>query len=652
MNKLYPDLYGANPLARSRRVDHRDIQSYQQFGMNFFVNRRDAHVRHALWPKIKTLLDVFVQRIATKTVVYNKQQLVSTLMDWPHLNTHLRSGETVDSHQDAQDMKSKLPTFWITMKHLVMREMKTLGARNGQKQRLRHNESSATQQEDNAAPPPPPSSYTGSGTITTLDKGGDCHRQPIVKITQDQLNTILAADVCFVTAGSDKTRQLECSSRGMTNTTTLLLATTSQDGIVDTEAYHGAKKLFKPCGSAEAREGRANNTKIYTWNAQTQTFRAQSTRDETSLSKRVRISPIWNMLARLRGTSMRGTLTPLHAWAQTETRRHDNPRWDRATTPGGSGGNESIWDAAWVFRNTDPQCSARGGAGFGSIARGEWYNNPEKHKTCLEISEAYGKQRQGCQQQLANSFDICQIDHLKDFCYTINNLRAEIRGVNAWANQYTHDYKNLYLPSRYMKQDGMFGWSAIVQTYSTINPALTSDVDACPGIQALISNVYRSREMNTLCPANAIFEISKFLETVRGIVVDVVEIIVLCQQVLVDGFLFFLAVLGNEKEMIIKYVNAMMSGLFDILQKLLSFYKEMLRVVWDIITAQDGVFKSIADLIKNLCNFAKKIVLKILGAVESVFKVIDDILNSTPILSWLSSGARPTRCLFLSASLE
>ena len=78
---------------------------------------------------------------------------------------------------------------------------------------------------------------------------------------------------------------------------------------------------------ATTRQGHTNSTKIYVWNASNRRFEPQATRDETSLSRRVRISPIWNMLSRLKGTSVHNMIDPQHAWAQSDARWHDNPKW-------------------------------------------------------------------------------------------------------------------------------------------------------------------------------------------------------------------------------------------------------------------------------------------------------------------------------------
>ena len=118
----------------------------------------------------------------------------------------------------------------------------------------------------------------------------------------------------------------------------------------------------------------------------------------------------------------------------------------------------------------------------------EWYNNPRKADTCLDIAQSFSRGQGTCLKELANSFDICQIDQLKDFCASVQHIRTELRQVSAVANQYTNLHKNLYLTSRYMKQDGMFSWSSMVETYNTIDPSLVSNIEECPGIATFLAN--------------------------------------------------------------------------------------------------------------------------------------------------------------------
>jgi len=646
MRRLYPDLGGAHPLVRSRNIISDDIQEYLQFGTSFLINAQQ-HSANGLsfGPIIRSLVDIFILRKATRTVLHTTTlQSAPTLMDWPHLQAHLRSDETFPADSKApHDQRAKIPVFWVKMSQLLMRDIydrrKIASTATQDNGTVTIDPSNGTQVRGAVASS---SSYSGF-QFTTLDAGGDCHRQPIVKVTARELQGILAADVCFVTAGNDTFRHLNCTSRGKKGQQQFVLATTSLHNIENQSAFYAAKKLFKRCDSEEILRSRTGNTKIYVWNQQTQSFEPNTVRDETSLSKRVRISPIWNMLARLRGVAAQQDLEPSQVWEKTDPRRHENPRWTRNADKGAS--QSAIWDTDWVFTNTDPQCS---NVGFGRISQNDWYNNPRKADTCLSIAQAFSRERGLCLKELANSFDICQIDQLKDFCGAVQNIRAEVRQVNAVANQYTLLHKNLYLPSRYLKQDGMFGWSAIVETYNTIDPELVANPATCPGIHKLLQNAAASSQENQECPATWLFKTSNFLEKVRNIVSSVVTIIVLAQNVVTDGIVFFLSVMAQDKGMMKEKVNAMTSGLKSIVVKMLAYYGEMLRLLWTTITMQEGVFKSISDFIKKLCDFVRKMTLMALKLATSFINAMKKVLPFVSEFAYEYVSCPSLLCLFYS----
>ena len=631
MRKLYPDLAGANPLVRGRQIDAHDIQRFQQFGLGLFVNvEKDARTPIDLKKNVQGLLDVFVRRVAARTMVFNDKK-VESLMDWPHLRADLRSNENFASSQDAQDLRAKLPSFWITMKQLRMSEMLASARRADNTGARDSNNTMRGRGGATYGNGPNKGSPVYSGLhATTLDPGGDCHRQPIVKLTAQELHVMLASDVCFVTGGNDTARHFRCTSKGMTNETNLTLPTTSQHGIMDRDAFFEAKKLYKVCGANATRQGQANNTKIFVWNASSRLFEPRATRDETSLSRRVRISPIWNLLSRLKGTAVHNMMNPQHAWGQTDARRHDNPRWANNTASANK--MDALWQSSWVYSNTDAQCKNKS---FGIITKENWYNNPNKAATCLSISNDFIAEQGTCMRKLGNSFDICQIDELKDFCYAIHNIRTEIRQINAAANQYTNKHKNLYMPSRYMKQDGIFGWSAIVETYNTIDPALIADGETCPGIQTLVSNSMQDYKRDKKCSAQWVFEISNFLESIRNIVGQIVSIIVLAQEIAMETVIFLFAALAGDKNMQAQKVEVILAGLKELLSKIVVYYREMLIILWDVLTSDGGVFEGIDNLMKNLCIFAKQLTVTLLDMATGTLKVIMTLVSPLSAISKL-----------------
>jgi len=97
------------------------------------------------------------------------------------------------------------------------------------------------------------------------------------------------------------------------------------------------------------------------------------------------------------------------------------------------------------------------------------------------------------------------------------------------------------------------------------------------------------------------------------------------QTLAIDAVLFFLAVLGNDKELQKETSNEMLATIKSIVMKILSYYKEMIRLIWDIVSTQDGIFKSVSDLTRKLCNFAKDILTKIVNVLISIFEKIDPL---------------------------
>jgi len=278
----------------------------------------------------------------------------------------------------------------------------------------------------------------------------------------------------------------------------------------------------------------------YAWNRTSLKFDAVPVRDELSLSRRVRISPTWNMLALL-GTHAKGRgLFPKRVWRESLERRFANTRWH---APPETSSESAMWASNWVFKNTDDRCKDEG---YGSIPQEHWYNNPYKGALCHDMSKQFMLDRPNCMKGLANSFQLCQIDKLKDFCKVVADTRAEIPQVNAWANAYTKTRAKLYLPSRFLKQDGIFGWSAIVETYNTISPDLLSSL-SCPGIQKFLSNAGTVRLQE--CPFDYIFTISKFVETVRDIVALFVRILLLMSQIVCDLIMYLLSILAGDTGM-------------------------------------------------------------------------------------------------------
>ena len=624
MLKLYPELEGAHPLARSRYVASADIQEYLQFGPALFLENRDASWadNKLFFNEIVNILDFYVQGVGVKVRSKSPGPLRTVSMHWPLLATTLRSEETVLQHTDInRDMRAQMPSFWVKRKHRSMQQVRqAMSDAEAALPPLRATSTSANPSTQKAA-----AAFYTERNKTTLDAGGDCHRRSLAVINSQQLAIILASDVCFLILANATYRQLECSKRGLHDKQTLHLSTTHssrQDATLFSQYLRG-KKVPRACPAPAA----AQNTTIHTWNPQQRKFTGKVVRDELSLSTRVRISPLWNMLARLGASTKYSKLTPQTVWVDSLQRRYNNPRWQPFVP---SKADDGSWDRPWVFSNTDDQCKNRP---FGSIAKKDWYGSPHKAQMCLDISQRFQYENPGCMQGIANSFNLCQIDKLKDFCFVISAVRAEIRQVNAWANRYTREYKNLYVPSRFLRQDGIFGWSAIVETYNTINPSLITQ-SSCPGVYKYWDNAATVQLME--CPSDYIFTISKFVEKVRSIVAQIVRIFLVAMQLLTDVALFLLSVLTSDKSMQQRQMYAMAQGAKRLILLMEEYIKMMYGLVWDIVTSSEGVFKTIQGILTKLCEFAQMIVTIIVGALIAFFQAVS-FLGTGKIVNSLKS---------------
>jgi len=335
MRSLYGDLGGANPLVRSRVLDRNDNHEFIQFGPALFIQKTDlslaAHT-NLFVDEINKIFRFFISSTALVTSnlgsgAGSRGNPYSSDMHWPLLHSTLRSGEILHEHSAVpppHDAIGHVPKFWVGMLHLKLQTVMQTAKSKQLSSEASSGGRRAARKHDSA-------SFYSPGIQTTLDPGGDCHRRPIAVVSQTELDTILASDVCFVVQANNTYRRLECTKSGLHSKTTLHLGTTHV-GPMSTpvfNAYMQHKKVMRPCATRAERiagdtagplqtngtsAAGSGHTVTYAWNRTSLKFDAVPVRDELSLSRRVRISPIWNMLARL-GTHAKGRgLFPKRVW--------------------------------------------------------------------------------------------------------------------------------------------------------------------------------------------------------------------------------------------------------------------------------------------------------------------------------------------------
>ena len=339
MRRLYGDLGGANPLVRSRVLDRKDNHEFIQFGPALFIQKTNlsfATHTNLFVEEINKNFRCFISSTALVTAnigsgAGSREKSATTSyysnMHWPLLHSTLRSGEVLHENSAVpppHDAIGHVPKFWVGMLHLKLqtvmqnaksKQISSQASSGGRRSARKHNSAS----------------FYSPGIQTTLDPGGDCHRRPIAVVSQAELDTILASDVCFIMEANNTYRRLECTKSGLHNKTTLHLGTTHVGPMSPPvfNAYMKHKKVMRPCATRAERipgdtaapfqtnctSGLASGqTVTYAWNRTSLKFDAVPVRDELSLSRRVRISPIWNMLARLGAHAKGRGLFPKRVW--------------------------------------------------------------------------------------------------------------------------------------------------------------------------------------------------------------------------------------------------------------------------------------------------------------------------------------------------
>jgi len=201
---------------------------------------------------------------------------------------------------------------------------------------------------------------------------------------------------------------------------------------------------------------------------------------------------------------------------------------------------------------------------------------------------------------LVNPFDICQIKEFEDLCRKVNAYRTDLININAWANDYTKLYKNLYVPSVFIKEDGIFGWNAVIQTYKSLG----LDVSECPDVNSFVmkSNV---KVGNFKCPSQALFQISVMVSGVRTVIMKLVDVLSIISKMCIDMMFLVISLFMGNDDNVAMYGRELGSSFMELLKQLAKFYEEIMKLIFNFL--RKTFFNEILVLIETLCEFAKKL---------------------------------------------
>ena len=624
MRRLYPDLDGVHPVIRTRDIvvgAGGDAVEYSQFGAVLFIANPLRHtVLINARAEINLMMKMFflgqsVKTFTVRTPVSNKK------MDWPDLNYILRSSESMlqDVPPSATDVSHKFGDFFATVKKLELKR-KTAGPVTS------HNRTSGGNTTTSAK-----SRFYGGSVESTLDPGGDCYRAPLIQMNRSVLHIVLNSDVCYLRGPQSNTRRLlECTNAGRGLPITINVSTTSRrSGRIK----GGFPKSYLP---TKCNDISTPSTVEYHWNAATSKFSSRVVENEISLSTRMRVSPLWTLLNRLENINTLNHLTPSTVWMETNELRLSNPRWHTtelaSRSTAASARQETVWDTNWILKSTDPNCQSDA---VGTMSESTWNNNANRGGLCFDVFNV-PEHTDACMKTIVNPFSICQIKEFEDFCRVVGMYRNDIMQINAWANGITKSYKNLYVSSLFLREDGIFGWHAVVQTYS----GLGLDVGQCGDVNDFVqlAQIKMKRRFAYECPSQSLFQLSVMVSGIRTVLMRIVTMVVIVVDMMVDLLFLIISIFSNNQDAIKSHANGMFKSFMLLLEELAKFFEEMMNLIFNFL--QKTFFNEILLLIEKICEFAKIIVKALLGFVDSILKFFEGIAKGLGLNSRAISDAR------------
>jgi len=185
MHLLYPELGGCHPVVRTRNVAiglKGDIIEYSQFSPALFItNSMIETTQIKALPEIYRILKMFTLGHSLRTQKITVPVTKPT-MDWPSLQYTLQSKEAMNAKGAGApiDNGMKFHHFWVAVRQLALETNTT--------------DKNASITQNSSAPIE--TVHYSKNKRSALDIGGDCHRSPMLKMTQKVLDLILSSDVC------------------------------------------------------------------------------------------------------------------------------------------------------------------------------------------------------------------------------------------------------------------------------------------------------------------------------------------------------------------------------------------------------------------------------------------------------------------------
>lgn len=598
----YPELNGTHPLVRTRQILSREIHDYVLIGLNFVVRRDqlDEWVQNHLEEARRDTL-----RVMTLPALFNIKKYFSTqtaVMDWPNLNMQLRSLQSItyanNSRFDVSDNIRRAVVYINKFNRIQIHRNTNTNTKRTTRRK-----------------------YTNPSPASTLDYGGVCNRDTIVRLSSAQLFELVKYPSCNTVYRNYTHSVVECenvdkvSSKNTTRVYTFPLTSFPQQTVDNLYSTHA---MYKPCDKDP--NNIHNNTFMYFWNANSNNFTKQKIRPEMSTSKRVRMSPLWRFVDRISHLTTPSTITPESIWEHTAAFRLDNQVWTEVNLAV----RNTEWSTNWVLQHNSDECKDK--PGMGNIPYNRWASNgiPSRSTMCREsLLDVYANSNpedRACFSKTVAQFDICQIRGFDDFCLQIETIRRNLRDINAEANSYTFKYESLYNPSGFVSEEGHFAWHSVLNTYQ----GLGLPISQCPAVTGMLQTVdtgHPDIATEWKCPSFRMYRMVKIIEGIRTLLNLLARLVLLVVSLFVHSFMTLCVCAGKEMpDTCDAQINTLLEILIEILDILIDFFILFAKILYDIFVKSFLDF--ILEIIYVLCNFAKAVVLllhKILSPIVTFF---------------------------------
>ena len=585
MRELYPKLNGLHPLVKLREVNiSREIRQYPHLGFRSIITNNQSNF--SLEEELALFFD---QSLRCRKVTGVDPAALK--LGVPDANYTLRSGEKIsaDANNFPAELLQLLQDFSVAIQHA--KSMEPVYAMFAMHHPYQDMEAS-------------------NRTRTTLDRGGECHKSRLTRIPRATLQQMLAYDACSVTAedGHGTRRNVTCTNA--THARVFALRTAALRDVPAGEWFR-----YRSC-RAEQQRPRPN----YTAYAGPQGESITLQKNELSLSKRRRISPLWRRLSDLKHSNISLKFDDIQddnalkqLWLDSGT---SGSALRSSTTATVSGVD---FDSPWMH-----ECPPNSGKVTGKISEDTWRQSLQRENHC-HTDDA------GC--DLDKSIDLCKIAGLEDLCVALRQYQDRIRRANMQRVGLIETSVALYTPSSFYQQEGRYAWEMVAAAYDKMKLVKPLGDSACKNVLSAedvvqFDTIGAAGASASKCPGNALMYFAELSERLRSVVLKFVNLVIHLVDAgtnIVVGFVSMLAPMpGDSRNVVTLFMQRAMGHLRKAWEIIKDFVQELanILIMW---LFESPEVQAVMAILSAACQIFKAWIQYVLFLWENILRAIRDV---------------------------